>query len=107
MHPFVLCMFLSGWSHAKNHTCPVDVTRMTLSLSATLAGTALHRLLRNLRGGCGTARRSGRLLRLLLPLLLLCLGDGGLASSSTDLGLGGPLGHDGSQIGANDTTLIL
>lgn len=44
---------------------------------------------------------------LLLLLLGLGLGDGGLAGSGTDLGLSGTLGHDGSKVGTDDTTLNL
>lgn len=70
-------------------------TSPSMHLSSTLAGTALHVLLRHL-GDVGTACWFGGLLRLLVSLLSLGLCDGSLSGSSSNLGFGGSLGEDGS-----------
>lgn len=70
-----------------------------------LAADALGGLLLDLGDG-GTAGGAGSgLLGLLLLLGGLGLGDGGLAGSLADLGLGGALGEDGGKVGTDDTTL--
>jgi hypothetical protein len=76
-------------------------------VTGTLAGTSgtLHGLLGDL-GRLGTAGGLGLGLGGLLVLLLgLGLGDGGLASGGADFGLGGTLGEDGGEVGADDTAL--
>lgn len=75
-------------------------------LTATLASTTLHALLRNL-GDVGLGGLVGGLAGLLVTLLSLGLGDSGLTSSGADLGLSSSLSEDGSKVGTNDTTLDL
>lgn len=73
-------------------------------LTATLASTTLHALLRNL-GDVGLGGLVGGLAGLLVTFLSLGLGDSGLTSSGADLGLSSSLSEDGSKVGTNDTTL--
>lgn len=78
---------------------------MVLALTTTL-NTTLHLLLGDLRGLRTSGLGSG-LLGLLLPLLLLSLGDSGLSGSISDLGLGSSLGDDRSKVGTDDTSSVL
>ena len=79
-------------------------------LDTDLAGTTLHLLARNLWTSTTGTDRLGlvSLAELSLGLLvLLALGNGGLAGGSTDLGLLVAAGVDLLERGTNDTTLVL
>lgn len=76
----------------------IPVGYLTTTLDA-LGGRLL-----DLRGRVGLGG-AGSLVGLLLLLRSLGLGDGGLAGSGTNLGLGGTLSEDRGEVGTDNTTL--